>query len=459
MAKLRTVFKCRECGAASTKWLGQCPECGKWNTLEEEVEEVAAEPKARRGLTGFSSEVVPLSKSDATEAVHEPTGISELDRLLGGGIVRGQMILLAGHPGIGKSTLMLQIASNLARGKKILYVTGEESIGQVAARAKRLGVRAEADISLLAETNLEKIIAAYRKVGPDVLVIDSIQTVSHPEFTGSCGTIGQVRESAAELLRLCKPEGTALFVLGHVTKDGDLAGPKVLEHIVDTVLYFDSERHNLLRVLRAHKNRFGPTSELGIFRMAEGGLEPVEDANACFTSGSKSRPLKGRAFSMALEGNRPLLSEVQALVAPTRYPFPRRMATGLDSNRFQILLAAIERHAGVSLENRDVYASLAGGLKLADPALDMALCAAVISSARDIIIPPDWVFIGEAGILGQSARVSGMELRLAEAYRMGYRRAFTPTLSKEDRPKGCPIEITEIEEIGDIVSHIPKAAA
>jgi len=449
--KLKTVFRCQNCGYGTPKWMGQCPDCGQWNTLVEEVEAAATGKAKQKTLTEFSSEAVKIG--EAAELSHErmPTGISELDRLLGGGVIGGQIILLAGAPGIGKSTLMLQIAASLGKTRKVLYVSGEESAAQVGSRAKRLGVKSDG-IYLMSETALDKIKDTFDKLSPEVLIIDSVQTIAHPDFTASAGTVGQVRECAAELLRICKPKNTVLFLLGHVTKDGTLAGPKVLEHIVDTVLYFDSEKYNMLRILRAYKNRFGPTSEIGLFSMDENGLSPVDDAGAYLESETKGGPLAGRAFSIAMEGSRPLIAEIQALVAHTRYPFPRRMVTGLDLNRCQILLAALEKHVGINLENKDVFISLAGGIRLNDSATDLAVCAAVISSARDIPLSDGAVFIGEVGILGQTARISSAARRLAEARRLGFTEAFVPQSSKDVKDTVRLRPLHNIQELAAAVS-------
>jgi len=455
--KLKSVYRCQECGFTSPKWLGQCPECKGWSTLAEEAAAVGSPSKERRSLTGFSSELVTLDKAVSQDQTRIATGMAELDRLLGGGLIGGQVVLLAGAPGIGKSTLTMQAAGCAAKNMKVLYVTGEESLNQVGSRAARLKVSSK-NIFLVSENDLSRITEAYHKVKPGMLIIDSIQTVFHPEFAGSPGTVGQVRESAAELLRLCKSGGTVLFLLGHVTKEGSLAGPKVLEHIVDTVLYFDSERHNLLRILRAYKNRFGPTSEIGIFSMGEAGLEPVEDAGMLFSSAAREKPLKGRAFAIAMEGTRPIAAEIQALVSPTRYPFPRRLATGLDLNRCQILLAAMERHLGLSLENKDVFVTVAGGIRLDDPALDLAVCAAVIASARDVAINWESVFVGEAGILGQVARVPWLPARLAEAGRLGFKRAFVPPPSAKENLPASPRAVA-IEDLGGLLTAVAGGAS
>lgn len=422
--------------------------------MAEEAAEFSGKGQGKsKALTEFSSEITRLTGKDEAEKTPDPTGIAEVDRLLGGGLVPGQVVLLAGPPGIGKSTLMLQLASSLARRggvANVLYVSGEESLGQVRSRAARLKIRSE-NIYLLSETNLGRVIDSFHKTRPAVMIMDSIQTVFHPEYAGSPGSVGQVRECAAELLRVCKSAGTVLFILGHVTKEGSLAGPKVLEHIVDTVLYFDTERNHILRLLRANKNRFGPTSEVGIFEMGEGGLSGVSDASVFFTSSQRDRPLAGRAFSVAMEGTRPMLAELQALASPTRYPFPRRMVTGLDLNRAQLLLAAMEKHVRLKLENSDVFVSLAGGIKFRDSALDLALCASIISSAGDAPVPADIVFIGEVGILGQVARVSWMSHRLAEADRLGFKKAFVPAIPSKDLPRLKSLEVVTVEDLETLV--------
>jgi len=449
--KFKTIFVCQQCGFESLKWAGQCPSCQAWNTLVEEVkaQETKKAPARTRSFTDFSSEVVKLSESKAVKEPRIETHIPEFDRLLGGGLVKGQLTLLAGAPGIGKSTLMLQVAAELSKGRKVLYISGEESIGQISGRAQRLGVNGE-NIFLHCETDIQKIVESVESVNPDVLILDSIQTVYHPEFTSSAGTVAQVRECTSELVRLCKPKGIITFVLGHVTKDGELAGPKILEHMVDCVLYFDTEKDNVLRLLRPHKNRFGSTGEIGLFKMTAHGLESVENASEYFAQTSRERALKGRAYSLALEGSRPLLTEIQALVSPTRYPFPRRVATGVDLNRCLMLFAALEKHIGLSLDNKDIFVSLAGGVKLKDPALDLAVCAAVISSAKDIAIPYDSVFMAEVGILGQVAKVPLIDRRLEESQRLGFTRALTAGVTKEEKSKLKALRLMELSDLNDL---------
>ena len=446
--KFKTVFVCQKCGYEAPKWAGKCPDCGEWNSLVEEVkaQETKQPTNRTRSFTQFSSEVVKLSQSKSVHEERIATHISEFDRLLGGGLVKGQLTLLAGAPGIGKSTLMLQVAAQLAQDKKVLYISGEESVNQIAGRAERLGVKSD-NIFLHCETDIQKIVESVENVNPDVLILDSIQTVYHPQFTSSAGTVAQVRECTSELVRLCKPKGIITFVLGHVTKDGELAGPKILEHMVDCVLYFDTEKDNVLRLLRPHKNRFGSTGEIGLFKMTGHGLESVDNPSEYFSQTSRDRALKGRAYSLALEGSRPLLS-------PTHYPYPRRVATGVDLNRCLVLFAALEKHIGLPLDNKDIYVSIAGGVKLKDPALDLAICAAVISSCKDIAIPFDHVFMAEVGILGQAAKVPLIDRRLEEAQRLGFKKAFCAPVTREEKSKLTSLSLVQIADLNDLALQL-----
>jgi len=458
MPRLKAVYRCQDCGHDEPKWAGQCPECGAWNSLVEEAVAVEARAAAAgrpspRPLVDFSSEVRKLSEVEGAEDRRWPTRLGELDRILGGGLVPGQVVLLAGPPGIGKSTLMLQTAEGLAKAGRgtILYVTGEESLAQISGRSRRLGVGPEG-IYVLAETDLQKILDAVEKHAPAAILLDSIQTVYHPDFSSGPGSVGQVRECAAELLRAAKARGAALFLLGHVTKEGSVAGPKVLEHIVDTVLQFDTERRQLLRVLRATKNRFGPSSEVGLFEMGEKGLGEVTDASTLFFEEQTGRPAPGRAVSVAMEGARPMLAEVQALVVPTRYPLPRRMATGLDLNRVLVLIAAIEKHLHVRLESRDVFVNLAGGLRLRDPAVDLAVCMALLSSEKGAPLGAERVLIGEVGLLGGISRVSFLNARLAEAARAGFGSALVSASSLKDLGKGAGKPALKVHGAQDLVA-------
>ena len=453
--KFKTVFVCQKCGYEAPKWAGKCPDCGEWNSLVEEVkaQESKKAPARTRSFTEFSSEVVKLADSKTVREERIATHISEFDRLLGGGLVKGQLTLLAGAPGIGKSTLMLQVAAQLSKDKKVLYISGEESVNQISGRAQRLGVKGD-NIFLHCETDIQKIVESVENVNPDVLILDSIQTVYHPEFTSSAGTVAQVRECTSELVRLCKPKGIITFVLGHVTKDGELAGPKILEHMVDCVLYFDTEKDNVLRLLRPHKNRFGSTGEIGLFKMTGHGLQSVDNPSEYFSQTSRDKALKGRAYSLALEGARPLLTEIQALVSPTHYPYPRRVTTGVDLNRCLVLFAALEKHIGLPLDNKDIYVSIAGGVKLKDPALDLAICAAVISSCKEIAIPFDHVFMGEVGILGQAAKVPLVDRRLEEAQRLGFKRAFCPPVTREEKSKLTSLSLVQIADLNDLALQL-----
>jgi DNA repair protein RadA/Sms len=458
--KLRTIYRCQQCGQSSPKWGGQCSACGGWNTLVEEAEEVLTKAAAKaRGLTDFSEAPVKLSEARAMKAVHAPTGITELDRALGGGLVSGQVVLLAGPPGIGKSTLTLEtctaLASGAYAGKKVLYVSGEESLSQVGSRAERLGARPD-NVYLMSETNLARIIEEFRNLKPSFLVIDSIQTVYHPDFVGSPGSVGQIRECASELLKTVKAAGAPLFLLGHVTKEGSLAGPKVLEHIVDTVLYFDTEKNNVFRVLRPHKNRFGPVDETGIFEMTAKGLLSVDDAGLMLADSDRDRALAGRAFAVAFEGARPMLAEIQALAARSYLPYPRRTVTGIDLNRAQMLIAALEKNVGLRFDEMDVFASLQGGIKLKDPALDLAFCAALISSAKDIALPPDCVFMGEVGILAQVSSPGFMDRRLAEAERLGFKTAFVPRLPKKDEGRFKTLKLEVVRDMGGLYAALAR---
>lgn len=453
MPKLKAVYICQDCGASSPKWAGQCADCGRWNTLIEEVVDIAGvaagAPRPGSLLPETASEVVSLTKASAQDLKRLPTGIGEVERMLGGGLVPGQAVLLAGPPGIGKSTLMLQLAAGFEGGRgSVLYASGEESLAQVSSRASRLGIKSDS-ISLLSATNLAAVLQAAKERKPRLLVVDSIQAVYHPELAGAAGTVGQVRACAAELLKLAKGQDTVLFVLGHVTKEGTLAGPKVLEHLVDTVLSFEAERHREWRLLRASKNRFGPTSEIGVFEMTDKGLReiPVDDARLDLSAAGGG--LAGRAVAVAAEGTRPFLAEVQALAVATRYPYPRRMASGLDLNRTLVLLAALEKHLRLRLDGRDVYVNLAGGLRFRDPALDLASVFAVASSAKDIPVPSEWVFIGEVGLLGELRGAPMMTERLKAAERAGFKKALVAKKALAGLSKPKHLQVVGAERLAD----------
>ena len=429
MARQQSRYVCQACGAAHLRWEGQCRTCSAWNTL---VETLVREPEQKRRLSPASPERanVPKSLSGLREAepVRTPTGISELDRVLGGGLVPGSVVLLGGEPGIGKSTMLLQAAAGLTAIGDVLYATGEESAGQVRLRAGRLGLlegAAGERIRVVAENEVGRIAELSREARPGVLVVDSIQAVTVDELEGPAGSVGQVRESALRLMELAKQDGIAVIVVGHVTKDGTLAGPKTLEHLVDVVLSLEGERTATLRLLRATKNRFGSTEEVGVFEMVERGLAEVADPGRAFLA-SADEHAPGSVVGATLEGTRPLMVEVQGLVAPGSYGSPRRTASGIDANRLALLIAVLGRRAGVGLGSHDVYANLAGGLDLADPGLDLPLALALASSLRDKSVPRDLVAIGEVGLLGELRPVPGLDRRLREAARLGFKTAVVP---------------------------------
>ncbi|MDQ3573790.1 MAG: DNA repair protein RadA [Actinomycetota bacterium] len=416
MTKLRTVHRCTECGGASPRWAGRCGSCGHWNTLVEE---------ASGARLGAADRAVPLCDVDMTAWAAQPTGVAELDRVLGGGLVPGSATLVGGEPGIGKSTLLLQALSSLARrGSRCLLASAEESKQQVRLRAERLGAVSPA-LWLLAESSLPAIVAAVEDVDPRVVVVDSIQTVSDPEVGSAPGSVAQVRECAHRLVREAKERGVAIVLVGHVTKDGSLAGPRVLEHVVDTVLAFEGDRHHGLRMLRAQKHRFGPVGELGLFDMGEKGLLGVPDPSGLLL-GDRREGAAGSVVTPAMEGHRPLLVELQALVSPTKVPMPRRSAQGLDQGRLALVLAVLERQAKVALAGSDVYASAVGGVRVGEPSADLALALALTSAVSGVPLPQDLVACGEVGLTGEVRHTGRLAHRLAEATRLGFRRAVVP---------------------------------
>ena len=445
MAKARTHFTCQSCGFQSAKWLGRCPDCSGWNTLVEEVAPVE-ERRPAWGASGGSARPVKLVdvESEAEERRH--TGIGELDRVLGGGVVPGSLVLLGGDPGIGKSTLLLSAVERLTAAGPVLYVSGEESLRQTKMRADRLGVRSPA-VHLFAETDAEKVLAAAESLRPVALVVDSIQTMFLAELGSAPGTLSQVREVAGRLMAHAKRSGVPTFLVGHVTKDGSIAGPRVLEHMVDTVLYFEGERGHPFRILRAHKNRFGSTNEIGVFEMKGSGLEEVADPSALFLA---ERPAgkPGSAVTATLSGTRPLLVEVQALVAPTGYGTARRTAMGVDGNRVALLAAVLEKKEDVQLTGCDTFVNVAGGMTLSEPAVDLAVCAALVSSLRNVALPQDVLVLGEVGLAGEVRAVAQIEPRLAEAGKMGFGRAVLPKGSAR-RVESRGVKLLPVETLGE----------
>lgn len=429
---MKTVFRCSECGAERPKWGGRCDACGEWNTLAEEP--VATKTAKQHGV---AREVRALRDVTRAETQRWTTGLSEFDFVLGGGIVPGSMVLVGGEPGIGKSTLLLQVAARLTeRDRPVLYVSGEESPPQVKLRADRLG-GAAGDVQLLSETSLENVLATAKDIEPGVLVIDSIQTLYTSDLEGAPGNVGQVRECAARLMRFAKESGTAVVVVGHVTKGGGIAGPKTLEHIVDTVLYFEGETTLDHRVLRATKNRFGGVDEIGVFRMTETGLAGVANPSELFL-GDRLSTASGTAITALIEGTRPVLIEIQALAAKAGFGTPQRVSTGLDGRRLALLLAVLDKRAGLSFAMLDVFVNVVGGMRLVEPAGDLAVAAALASSVYDRPLPSDAVFIGEVGLGGEIRPVSQIDRRLAEAAKLGCTRAFVAERAAPANAVGVP---------------------
>jgi DNA repair protein RadA/Sms len=421
--KIRTFFACSACGSTFAKWSGQCTECGQWNTLQEERS--GPRPAKGRGKPHRENTATALINVPALSEENCSTGVRELDDVLGGGLVSGGVIMLAGDPGVGKSTLLLQVADALAlRGRPVLYVSGEESLPQIKRRAARLRVAAP-QLIVLAETDWPEIEQALRQVQPQAVIIDSIQTLRHPEWPSPPGTVGQIRESAQAVINYCKLTGTVGFLIGHVTKDGAIAGPKVLEHMVDTVLYFEGQQHQTHRIVRSVKNRFGPTNEIGVFQMTERGLEEVSDPSGLFLS-ERPENASGSVVGCAIEGRRPFLLEVQALVTPTHYGSPQRVCTGVDPRRLVLNIAILEKICGLGLGARDVFANIAGGFRSSEPALDLAVCAAIISGYEESPVPAGTIVFGEVGLAGEIRAVPRIETRLKEAEKMGFGHALLP---------------------------------
>ena len=440
MAKEKTVFTCNECGGTSPKWLGKCPHCQAWNTLIESVASSDGPAKNRFASLAKTAEVAVLSDIEASDVERTPTGHEELDRVLGGGMVEGGVVLIGGDPGIGKSTLLLQALDSLQRsGKNTLYVTGEESGAQVALRSRRLGLD-HSQVRVLAEIQLEKILATLEANRPDVAVIDSIQTVYSEQLTSAPGSVAQVRECAAHLTRAAKASGTAIVLVGHVTKEGALAGPRVLEHMVDTVLYFEHDPGSRYRLIRAVKNRFGAVNELGVFAMGDAGLKEVSNPSALFLS-RHDQPVPGSVITVTRQGSRPLLVEVQALVDTSMAGNPRRVTLGLEGNRLNMLLAVLHRHGGVSLGDQDVFANVVGGMKIQETAADLPLLLAVLSSLRARALPNDLVVFGEVGLAGEIRPVANGEERLMEAVKHGFKRAIVPEANRPRKTAKLDIEV------------------
>ncbi|MGR8933343.1 MAG: DNA repair protein RadA [Gammaproteobacteria bacterium] len=452
-AKAKSIYRCSECGHAQPKWAGQCPGCGLWNTLQETLEERTPTNARFSGYAGGAGQSVAVSLADvqAEEVARLPTGVSELDRVLGGGLVNGSAVLLGGDPGIGKSTLLLQAMVALSKHLDTLYITGEESIQQVSLRAMRLQLACKS-LKVLSETSLERILSIAREMQPKVLVIDSIQTVYTELLQSAPGSVSQVRECAAQLVRFAKLTQTSIFLVGHVTKEGSLAGPRVLEHMVDTVLYFEGDSSSRHRVVRAIKNRFGAVNELGVFAMTETGLREVKNPSAIFLS-RHEEDVAGSVVMVTREGSRPMLVEVQALVDESHLATPRRVALGMEQNRLAMLLAVLHRHGGVSMFNQDVFVNVVGGMRLTETAGDLAVLIAVLSSFRDRPVPKTWIAFGEVGLAGEVRPVQNGEERLHEAAKQGFQRAIIPK-SNAPRHGMDGLEIVAVKNLRDALAEL-----
>lgn len=451
MLKTKTTFICQECGYQSPKLMGKCPGCGSWNTLVEETIQ-----KNKYETTMGISKVIKPSTIDEIEIVDEErysTSIEEFNRVLGGGVVKGSLVLVGGDPGIGKSTLLLQVAQDIAAvGKKVFYISGEESSKQIKLRATRLGVKSQS-LFVISETNLSDIEGLLIEFKPDVVVIDSIQTVFKPELQSAPGSVSQVREATSTLMRISKTINISIFIVGHVTKEGSIAGPRVLEHMVDTVLYFEGERHHTYRILRAVKNRFGSTNEIGVFEMKGSGLCEVKNPSEMMLSG-RPKNVSGSAIVCSMEGTRPMLVEIQALTSATSFGMPRRMATGIDYNRVVLLMAVLEKRVGLQLQATDAYVNVAGGLRLDEPACDLGIALSIASSFKNLYIDPQTVVIGEIGLTGEIRGVNFIEKRIMEAKKLGFLKCVVPKDNMRGMEKIKGINIIYVENIHEALDEV-----
>lgn len=451
MAKVKTQFVCNNCGYTSPKFLGRCPNCGKWNTLvEERMSDPKAERKSRVSFDGKHTQPQLISDVAMHEEPRVKTGMEELNRVLGGGVVDGSLVLIGGDPGIGKSTLLLQLSGQLAETqRKVLYVSGEESASQIKMRAERLKVNSER-FYLYPETDMSSVRAVIEELHPEYVIIDSVQTMQEPDIESAVGSVSQIREITAELMQIAKTNNITIFIVGHVTKGGAIAGPKILEHMVDTVLYFEGDLHHTYRILRAVKNRFGSTNELGIFEMREEGLREVANPSEIFLE-ERLKDASGSAIVVSMEGTRPILVEIQALITPTIFGNAQRTASGLDRNRVSLIMAVLEKRAKLTLQNQDAYLKAAGGVKLDEPAIDLALAISIVSSFKNQGTRPTDSFVGEIGLTGEIRRVNRIEQRVAEAQKLGFKRILIPknNLKGWQPPEG--IEVVGVATIADAI--------
>ncbi len=455
MAKVKTRYVCQNCGYVSPRYLGRCPNCSEWNTLVEEVEQKSAAVKAtpRVTLTGTTNAPQKIDTIKISQTPRVDTKNGELNRVLGGGVVPGSIVLIGGDPGIGKSTLLLQVSGSLSdQGGKLLYVSGEESANQIKMRAQRLGVSGS-EFYLYPETDMGSILQNIEDLKPDYVIIDSVQTMQMPEVTSAVGSVAQIREVTAALMQVAKTNGITIFIVGHVTKGGAIAGPKILEHMVDTVLYFEGDMHRTYRILRAVKNRFGSTNEIGVFEMRDGGLVEVPNPSEIFLE-ERLSGATGSAVVVSMEGTRPILAEIQALVTPTAFGNAKRTTTGLDHNRVSLIMAVLEKRAGLLLQNQDAYLKAAGGVKLDEPAIDLAIAMSLVSSYRDQQTAPDDCFIGELGLTGEIRRVTRIDQRIAEAAKLGFKRVFIPQNNLNGLELPTNIDVVGVKTISEALRHV-----
>lgn len=456
--KSKTAYICNECGYQSPKWLGKCPGCNSWNTMEETLITPEKKTSATKSLVRESGGNARMPKKIGEVKVgyetRYSTGLEELDRVLGGGIVQGSLILVGGDPGIGKSTLLLQICEKAGEDKKILYVSGEESEGQIKIRAERLGVTTS-NLYLVSETDVELIVECIHTVKPDIVIIDSIQTMSRQDITSAAGSVPQVREATNAFMHIAKSMGIAMFIVGHVTKEGAIAGPRVLEHMVDCVLYFEGDRQLTFRILRAVKNRFGSTNEIGVFEMCDKGLREVKNPSMMLLD-ERNADVSGSAVVCTMEGSRGVMAEIQALVTPTGFGNPRRMANGIDMYRMMMLIAVLEKRARMNLSNSDVYLNVAGGLRIDETGVDLGVCAAIATSQADITLPSDMLFIGEVGLGGELRGVSQLEKRISEAAKLGFKSAFVPKRSLKGVKIPDGFAVYGIRTVSEMINMLRK---
>ena len=455
MAKIKTKYVCQSCGYENPKWLGKCPECMKWNSFVEEIEDKSSKSNHRETFVIDKSSQKPVNINSITIKHEErfSSGINELNRVLGGGIVRGSLVLVGGDPGIGKSTLLLQVSESVAQsGKKVLYISGEESESQIKMRAERLNAKSE-NLFIMAENNLNIIEHNLEGFDPDLIILDSIQTVFTPDIASAPGTVSQIKEGTSRFMRISKKMGISTFVVGHVTKEGALAGPKIMEHMVDTVLYFEGERYNTYRLIRAVKNRFGSTNELGVFEMSEKGLQELENPSKALIS-EKPENASGSVIVSTVEGTRPMLLELQALVSPTSFGIPRRTATGIDFNRVNLLLAVLEKRAGMQIQNQDVYLNIVGGIKINEPSMDLGVILAVASGFRNIPVSGEVAVTGEVGLTGEIRGVSYIEKRISECRKLGFKKIIIPKSNYEAVKDVKGIEIWPVENVRQAINMV-----